>query len=88
MDEAIEYLKEVNINDYVSVHILYYDTLSGLSAGLEQRVNKVDYSQLTDAFSYILPKMVNGTRGEGTIYISSAYINPMDGVNSVSFCSL
>lgn len=88
MDEAIEYLKEVNINDYVSVHILYYDTLSGLSAGLEQSVNKVDYSQLTDAFSYILPKMVNGTRGEGTIYISSAYINPMDGVNSVSFCSL
>lgn len=88
MEEAIEYLKEVNINDQVSVHLLYYDTLSGLSASLEQSLTKVDYSQLTDAFSYILPKMVNGNRGEGTIYISSAYINPLDGVKSVSFCSL
>lgn len=62
MDEAIEYLKEVNINDYVSVHILYYDTLSGLSAGLEQSVNKVDYSQLTDAFP---TSSLNGKRHKG-----------------------
>ena len=88
MGEAIEYLKEVNINNHVSVHILYYDTLSGLSTGLGKGVTKVDYSQLMDCFSYILPKMVNGSRGEGTIYISSAYINPLDGVKSVSFCSL
>lgn len=88
MEEAIEYLKEVNINDQVSVHLLQYDTLSGLSTSLGQSITKVDYSQLTDAFSYILPKMVNGSRGEGTIYISSAYVNPLDGVKSVSFCSL
>lgn len=88
MEEAVEYLREVNINNHVSVHILYYDTLSGLSASSENGVNKVDYSQAAESFTYILPKMVNGSRGEGTIYISSAYINPLDGVNSVGFCSL
>lgn len=86
MEEAIEYLNEVNINSDFTVNILYYDTLAGLSTRNEGKM--VDYSQLTEAFSYILPKMVNGTRGEGSIYISSAYVNPLDGVNSVGFCSL
>ncbi|MCH1983010.1 response regulator [Ruminococcus sp. OA3] len=88
MKEAIEYLNEVNINADFSVNILYYDTLTGLSTNPENEGDKVDYSQLTEAFSYILPKMVNGTRGEGTIYISSTYVNPLDRVKSVGFCSL
>lgn len=88
MEEAVEYLKEVNINDQISVNILYYDTLTGLSASPGYEGNKVDYSQMSEAFSYILPQMVNGSRGEGTIYISSAYTNPLDGVRSVGFCSL
>lgn len=88
MEDAIGYLKEVNINDDVSVHVLYYDTLSGLSTSSGSNGNQVDYSQVAEAFTYILPQMVNGSRGEGAIYISSAYINPSDGVNSVGFCSL
>lgn len=88
MKEAIEYLKEVNMDKDVSVHILYYDTLSGLSTSSGNAGNKVDYSQVAESFTYILPQMVNGSRGEGTIYISSAYTNPMDGVKSVGFCSL
>ena len=87
-EEAVEYLKEVNINSDVSVHILYYDTLSGLSTGSGNNGNKVDYSQVAESFTYILPLMINGTRGEGTVYISSAYINPVDGINSIGFCSL
>lgn len=88
MEEAVEYLKEVNIDSEVSVHILYYDTLSGLSTRSGNTGNRVDYSQAAESFTYILPKMINGNRGEGTIYISSAYTNPMDGVKSVGFCSL
>lgn len=88
MKEAIEYLKEVNIDERVSVHILYYDTLSGLSTSAVNDGNKVDYSHVAESFTYILPKLVNGSRGEGTIYISSAYMNPMDGIKSVGFCSL
>ena len=88
MEEAARYLKEVNINDDVSTSILYYDTLSGLSASREYAGNKVDYSPVAESFTYILPRMVNGSRGEGTIYISSEYINPLDGVKSVGFCSL
>lgn len=88
MEEAVEYLKEVNINSDVSVHILYYDTLAGLSTSAGDGGNHVDYSREAEAFTYILPQMVNGTRGEGTIYISSAYINPIDGIKSVGFCSL
>ena len=87
-EEAVEYLKEVNINSDVSVHILYYDTLSGLSTGSGNNGNKVDYSQVAESFTYILPLMINGTRGEGTVYISSAYINPVYGINSIGFCSL
>lgn len=88
MAEAVEYLKEVNINSQVSVHILYYDTLSGLSTSSGNDGNKVDYSQVAESFTYILPQMINGSRGEGTIYISSAYTNPMNGIKSVGFCSL
>ena len=88
MEEAVEYLKEVNINAHVSINILYYDTLSGLSAVSGSAGNRVDYSQVAESFTYILPQMVNGRRGEGTIYISSAYINPLDGAKSVGFCSL
>ena len=86
MDEAIEYLKEVNINDYVSVHILYYD-ITGYPH-LEQSVNKVDYSPANRCIFPTSSLKWYTAQGEGTIYISSAYINPMDGVNSVSFCSL
>lgn len=88
MEEAIEYLREVNIDDQVSAQLLYYDTLAGLSTDSESQGNKVDYSQVAEAFTYILPQMVNGGRGEGTIYISSVFTNPMDGVSSVGFCSL
>lgn len=88
MEEAVEYLKEVNIDNRVSVHILYYDTLTGLSTGSGDKGHTVDYSQVAEAFTYILAQMVNGSRGEGTIYISSAYTNPLDGVRSVGFCSL
>ena len=88
MEEAIKYLKEVNINDHTSVNILYYDTLSGLSTSPEKDGGNVDYSHVAESFTYILPQMVNGDRGEGTIYISSAFINPLDEVKSVGFCSL
>lgn len=88
LEDAIEYLKEVNINNDVSVHILYYDTLSGLSTSLGNDGNKVDYSLVAESFTYILPQMINGNRGEGTVYISSAYINPVDGIKSIGFCSL
>ena len=88
MEESAAYLKEVNINDQVSTSILYYDTLTGLSTASGNAGGKADYSQVAESFTYILPQMVNGSRGEGTIYISSAYINPLDGVKSVGFCSL
>lgn len=88
MEQAIEFLKEVNIDDQVSVDILYYDTLTGLSTGSEDAGDKVDYSQVAESFTYILPKMVNGSRGKGTIYISSAYISPLDKIESVGFCSM
>lgn len=88
MEEAIDYLREVNINNHTSINILYYDTLTGLSTSLEKDGGKVDYSHVAESFTYILPQMVNGDRGEGTIYISSAFINPLDEIKSVGFCSL
>lgn len=58
MEEAIEYLKQVTINDHVSANILYYDTLTGLSTSSKNDGNNIDYSQVAEAFTYILPKMV------------------------------
>ena len=66
MEEAIEYLNEVNINSDFTVNILYYDTLAGLSTRNEGKM--VDYSQLTEAFSYILPKMSTAP-GEKEVFI-------------------
>ena len=85
MEEAAEYIRSSHVLANTSAHLVFLDTLTGLSTRPRQgaaddyevsyeRVRIMDSLNLTDA---------TGT----SIRISRAYTNPMNGEQSLAFCN-
>ena len=84
MDEAVALIRESEVLPYTSAHLVYLDTLDGLSTHPRQGTTD-DY-----AVSYKKVDILNDTDwisdiGE-SINLSRAYTNPVDGEQSLAFC--
>ncbi len=85
IEEAIDFIRVSHVLQKASVHIVYLDTLSGLST--RPRHNAPDDYTV----SYERMDILNDVRwiheiGEA-INISRAYTNPVNGEQSISFCN-
>ena len=85
LEEAVSFIQNSHVLAYTSAHIVYKDTLTGLStrAGLEDPDDhSVSYERtglLSDAgFIHDIGEAVN---------ISRAYTNPVNGEQSIAFCN-
>jgi len=86
IEEAVSFIRISHVLPTASVHIVYVDTLSGLSTKARQN-NPDDYS-----VSYSQMNLLNDLSwiseiGE-SINISRAYTNPVNGEQSIAFCNI
>jgi signal transduction histidine kinase/CheY-like chemotaxis protein len=86
IEEAVSFIRTSHVLPNASAHIVYLDTLSGLSTRARQNTSdncSVSYARmdLLDDVSWI-----NNDIGKA-INISRAYTNPVNGEQSISFCN-
>ncbi len=85
MEEAVSFIRTSHVLPNTSAHIVYQDTLSGLSTRMRHEGSD-DYS-----VSYARTDLLNDVSwiheiGE-SINISRAYTNPVNGEQSIAFCN-
>ena len=85
MEEAAEYIRSSHVIENTSAHLVYLDSLTGLSTRPRQGTAD-DY-----VVSYERVNILNGMNlGDGigaSIKITRAYTNPMNGEQSLAFCN-
>lgn len=85
MEEAIEFIRASHVLENTSAHLVFVDTLTGLSTRPKQGTTD-DYS-----VSYKRVALLGNVdwidETGGSISISRAYTNPMNGEQSLAFCN-
>ena len=84
LDDAVNFIKESHVLKNTMAHIVYLDTLSGLST--KPKTGTTDYN-----VSYERMGLLNDTSWiyevGSSISISRAYTNPINGEQSIAFCN-
>ena len=85
MEEAIEFIHNSHVLPTASAHIVYVDTLTGLSTRAREKdgTANVDYK----AMDFMKDIDWIHALGEGSINISRAYTNPINAEQSIAFCN-
>ncbi len=97
LEEALQFVSQVNSNEQIMIHIVDYDTMSGLSSVADADGNNtIQYSQEQQAaFNEIKENFSQNAQeieelvysDETYVYNSSTYINPINGVECIGFCN-
>ena len=85
MEEAAEYIRSSHVLANTSAHIIYQDTLTGLSTRPRQGTAD-DYAVSYERVD-LLKNMNWGEEIGDSIKITRAYTNPMNGEQSLAFCN-
>lgn len=85
MEEAVEYIRTSHVLTNTSAHIVFLDTLTGLSTRSRQGTEG-DYSVSYERVD-LLDNINFGDEIGDSIKITRAYTNPMNGEQSLAFCN-
>lgn len=85
MEEAVEYIRASHVLENTSAHLVFLDTLTGLSTRPKQGTTD-DYAVSYKRVSLLEDVDWINEIGE-SINISRAYTNPMNGEQSLAFCN-
>jgi len=85
MEEATTYIRSSHVLPNASAHLIYSDTLTGLSTRPRQGT-KDDYDVSYQRVNVLEDINLNSEIGE-QINITRAYTNPMNGEHSLAFCN-
>ena len=86
MEEAAEYIRASHVLSHTSAHLIYLDTLTGLSTRPRQGTAD-DYDVSYERVDIIENMDLSDEIGK-SINITRAYTNPMNGEQSLAFCNL
>ncbi|MBO6049073.1 MAG: Hpt domain-containing protein [Spirochaetales bacterium] len=86
IEEAVSFIRISHVLPNASVHIVYADTLSGLSTKAKQN-DSDDYSVSYGQMDLLNDLSWISEIGE-SINISRAYTNPINGEQSIAFCNI
>ena len=85
MEEAAEYIRSSHVLENTSAHLVYLDSLTGLST--RPRQGTADDYEVSYERVNILNDMNLGDGIGASIKITRAYTNPMNGEQSLAFCN-
>jgi len=85
MEEATEYIRSSHVLTNTSAHIVFLDTLKGLSTRSRQGTDG-DYSVSYERVDLLTSLNLGDEIGD-SIKITRAYTNPMNGEQSLAFCN-
>ncbi|MBQ8979176.1 MAG: response regulator [Oscillospiraceae bacterium] len=82
MEEAAEFVGMSHVLPNTSAHLIYKDTLTGISTRANRNDKAVSYSRLDlfGDFSFI-------SSSDNSVSMTRAYTNPVNGVQSMAFCN-
>ena len=86
MDEAISFIKVSHVLSTASAHIVYSDTLTGLST--REKIDQPGYSEVNyNEYDFLKDtSWIHKTVGE-SINVSRSYTNRINGQQSIAFCN-
>ena len=85
MEEAVSFIRLSHVLPNASAHIVFNDTLSGLSTKVKQ--NTDDYAVSYEKIGILNDLSWINTDIGKSINISRAYTNPINGEQSIAFCN-
>ena len=85
MEEAVAFIRDSHVIPTASAHILYADTLSGLSTRPASNSTD-DYAVSYSGFEFLKDASWISETGAG-VSVSPAYTNPANGEQSLAFCN-
>ena len=85
IEDAVSFIRISHVLPNASAHIVYLDTLSGLSTKARQNTDD-DYSVSYDRMNLLNDVSWINDIGE-SINVSRAYTNPVNGEQSIAFCN-
>ena len=85
IEEAVDYIRVSHVIENTSAHLVYLDTLTGLSTRPKQGTDD-DYAVSYERISLLEDMCRIDDIGE-SINVSRAYTNPMNGEQSLAFCN-
>lgn len=85
LDTAAEFVKNVNTDNQISSHIIYYDTLEGIAID-EGNVESISYKDIEPEIDNAFEMAKTCHMENSHLHITSPFKNPYDGVLSVGFC--
>ena len=86
MQEAMDFLRVAAVDDSVSAHIIYADTLTGYSTEAKNTDSSdfsVDYSNYN---LFTSMEISDSSKNDATLNVTRSYTNPTNGLSSVAFC--
>ena len=86
MEDAAEYIRSSHVLENTSAHLVFTDTLTGLSTRPKQ--GSTDNYEVSYARVNVLDTMNTGDEIGDSIKITRAYTNPMNGEQSLAFCNM
>ncbi len=86
MEDAAEYIRSSHVLQNTSAHLVFTDTLTGLSTRPKQ--GTTDNYEVSYARVNVLDTMNMGDEIGDSIKITRAYTNPMNGEQSLAFCNM
>ena len=86
MEDAAEYIRSSHVLKNTSAHLVFTDTLTGLSTRPKQ--GSTDNYEVSYARVNVLDTMNMGDEIGDSIKITRAYTNPMNGEQSLAFCNM
>jgi signal transduction histidine kinase/CheY-like chemotaxis protein len=84
VDDAISYIRKAKISPEISGHLIYID--DGSMAGISTSASTTDSSDFSVDYSHIsIFDNVEISNVAGTVNLTRAYTNPLNGVQSIAF---
>lgn len=84
VDDAISYIRKAKISPEISGHLIYID--DGSMAGISTTASTTDSSDFSVDYSHIsIFDNVEISNVAGTVNLTRAYTNPLNGVQSIAF---
>ncbi len=86
LQDAVDFVTNVNTETRITSHIIYYDTLKGKSIAGDNSVSDISYEGIENEVSEALDRARNCHVENSHLHLTNLFEDPLTGVVSIGFC--